>query len=178
MDKIACFTGHRKFDCPQKTVQQGIEQLIQVAIDNKVNHFWCGMAIGTDLLAAKVLACNGLPWTAIIPCLDQSSKWPKHYQKTYFALLSQASDDIILQSEYSSGCFNRRNAWMVKHSDLLLSVWNNKHTKGSGTYNTIRMAQKKGLTIVNFNPLTNSIVYFKPKPKPSTVSIQLTIQFD
>jgi len=177
MKKYACFTGHRdfsRFHTSLSSAEHAIAHLVEIAIQqHEISHFYSGMAIGTDLLAARVLCKLGLPWTAVIPCENQPNKWSKNWQKAYFSLLAQANSSIVLQSEYSRSCMNARNAWMVKRSDLLIAVWDEQKTKGSGTFNTVQMAMKKKIPLLLWNPSTLKVKNLKPKPK-----IQLSVQLN
>ena len=44
----------------------------------------------------------------------------------------------LLQTRYTPDCFDRRNRYMVDHSDLIIAVWNGSP---SGTGNTISYAK-------------------------------------
>ena len=63
----AFFTGHRDI----VNITDGINQLIDIALEREVTKFFNGMALGIDQLAAEVLIERQLHWTAVIPCKDQ-----------------------------------------------------------------------------------------------------------
>ena len=174
--KYACFTGHRKFqNINIEEVQMALLKLTKIALEDfSIEHFYCGMAIGADLLAASVLVSMKLPWTAVIPCLGQTDKWSWNCRKTYFELLNQSTSNVVLQQKYSPGCMNVRNAWMVNHSELLIAVWNERAVKGSGTTNTVNMAKKKRIPILVWNPETSEIKLLKPS---KVTQLQLTFNF-
>ena len=46
--------------------------------------------------------------------------------------------------EYSRGCFQIRNEWMVDHSAKVIAVFNGEK---SGTGNTVKYAARKGVKI-------------------------------
>lgn len=150
----AFFTGHRKID---SSVQSGIEQLIAIATEQGTQHFFIGMALGTDQLAAEILTKMQLSWTAVIPCRDQDSLWPLAQKRKYHQLQENASEVIYLAERYYQGCLNQRNLWMVQRSQLCLSVWDGR-TNG-GTFHAVTSARKRSLNIINFNPQTHTIEY-------------------
>ena len=49
--KSAFFTGHRN----AINIENAINALIDIAINQGINHFYSGMALGTDMIASKVL---------------------------------------------------------------------------------------------------------------------------
>lgn len=172
--KSACFTGHRIFDGVSPTeLEFALIQLIERSqLDFGITHYYCGMAIGTDMMAAKVLTNMGLPWTACIPCPEQADKWDSKCRKTYFSLLSQASGNVVTSAKYSRNSFMIRNSFMVQKSDLLISVWDEREREGSGTFGTVKLAQKKRIPILNWNPLAGKTKLFKPK-KPNLIQLDL-----
>jgi hypothetical protein len=64
--QTAMITGHRWFKYDIK-----VDKLITMALNQGVTKFLCGMALGTDQVAAEILVRRKLKWTAVIPCADQ-----------------------------------------------------------------------------------------------------------
>ena len=146
----AFFTGHRYITVYYKAE---INTLIDMALNQGVSEFLCGMAIGADLLAAECLVDRALSWTAVIPCTDQTERWTIHQQQRYRQLLDQANKQIVLYPEYKNGVMQARNLYMVKHSELCLAMYDNSNT--GGTALTVRMAQQHHKLIFQCNPQTN-----------------------
>ncbi|MCC3459809.1 MAG: DUF1273 family protein [Oscillatoriales cyanobacterium] len=147
----AFFTGHRGVG---RSVVKPINKLIDMAIAQGVTEFFSGMAIGTDLLAAEILTDRNLPWKAITPCPYQCIKWSKPYQNAYWQLLRSADAEIRISENYTPTCMMERNAYMVKHSDLCLAVWDGR--SNGGTYQTLKMALRAKKLIFAYNPQSNS----------------------
>jgi hypothetical protein len=55
----------------------------------------------------------------------------------------------VLTDHYDPAAYNRRNQWMVNRADLLVAFWNGR-IRGSGTANTVRMADRVGLPVIWF----------------------------
>jgi uncharacterized phage-like protein YoqJ len=161
--KSAFFTGHRTIPY---SVKLGIEQLIAIAQKEKIDHFYVGMALGTDQLAAQVLTKNSLPWTAVIPCRDQDKLWTPGQKAKYHQLIQQANERIYLADDYYTGCLNQRNLWMIQHSQLCLSVWDGR--RHGGTFHAVNNAQKKHLTVINFHPTKHWL-------EPVHIQLQLSL---
>ena len=146
----AFFTGHRYISVFYKSE---INTLIDMALNQGVSHFLCGMAVGTDMLAAECLVDRSLSWTAVIPCADQCEVWPSHQQQRYRLLLDQATKQIVLSPKYKDGVMQARNLYMVKKSELCLAMYDDSKT--GGTALTVRMAKQHQKLIFQCNPQTN-----------------------
>ena len=84
--KSAFFTGHRNVT----NIESQVNQLIQRAKQQGIEHFYCGMALGTDSIAARMLTAQNIPWTAVIPFIGQEADGQNHRRKntqnSYFIL--------------------------------------------------------------------------------------------
>ncbi len=142
MQKICCFSGHRKLSIEQKQIAViGLVGFIDIAIGKGYTKFISGFAEGTDLIAANIIAKNkirnkNLTLEAAIPYQKRLQSKGEDFQK----LLTKCSDINILQDEYSPDCFFKRDRYMVDNSDLLIAVWDGR--KHGGTYYTINYAKK------------------------------------
>lgn len=150
------FTGHRYIDW---TWKEKINQLIDIATEQGVNEYYIGMAIGTDLTAAECLTERHLKWTAVLPCKNQDKLWKIKERNHYAKVLKSAHKQIILYPEYSLGCMQARNHWMVNHSDICLAVYDGRPT--GGTALTVQMAFCRNLPIIAINPMNNQLVMHK-----------------
>ena len=72
-------------------------------------YFYCGMAMGFDLLAAEAalsLQCElkDLQVIAVVPFRGQSDRWGKEEQAKYDAILRIVDDVVVLSEQYYNGC--------------------------------------------------------------------------
>ncbi|MEG3933770.1 MULTISPECIES: SLOG family protein [unclassified Microcoleus] len=154
----AMITGHRWFD-----YNIPIDKLIKMAVKQGVTKFLCGMALGTDQVAAEILVRRKLKWTAVIPCADQHLLWKPREQSHYKKLLEQATDQVCLYKNYSPGVMQARNAWMVKRSDICLAVFSgDPHGVGGGTATTFEMARNHNLLIYQYVPAESQFLIVEP----------------
>ena len=158
-----CFTGHRPQhlawgwnenaeDC--RKLKRKIYDVAEALYDAGIRRFLCGMAIGCDTYFCEEILRLRERYTdvtieAVLPCEDQDSRWTRETRKRYHALLEACDRVIILQREYTPGCMQRRNVYMVEKSSVLIAVY--QGTAG-GTQNTVRYAQKHGLEAIMLYP--------------------------
>ena len=154
----AMITGHRWFDYVLP-----IDKLITMALNQGVTHFLCGMAIGTDQIAAEILIRRKLKWTAVIPCADQDKLWKPRQRSHYRKLLGQATKQVTFYSSYSPGVMQARNLWMVKRADICLAVFSgDPHGVGGGTATTVKMARDRNLLIYQYIPAESKFAIVEP----------------
>ena len=91
---------------------------------------------------------------AIVPCSNQSCKWNDKQISRYNSILKQCDKVVTLQDAYTSDCMQRRNRYMVEHSDCVVAVWNGTN---SGTSSTVKYALKNKLPVTVLHPNTYSV---------------------
>ncbi|MEB3190452.1 MAG: SLOG family protein [Snowella sp.] len=155
--KSAFFTGHRNYS----GLNDGINCLIDFAITQGVNHFYSGMALGTDLIAAKLLSDRHLKWTAVIPFWGQTARWSQTQQRQYEQLLPQATNKIVLYKDYCPQSYHERNDYMITKSAFCLAVYDGRPE--GGTASVIKKVKQLRKNLIVFNP------------KKGTFTRQLTI---
>lgn len=163
------FTGHRPQSLPFgfnesdprcKELKRRLRVLIREMIESGVTHFLSGMALGIDIYAAEIVLSlreefPEISLEAIIPCANQSCKWSKMQVFNYFTILKQCNKVVVLQDNYTPDCMNKRNRYMVEHSDCAIAVWNGSN---SGTGNTVKYALSKKLPVIMLHPYSYSVL--------------------
>lgn len=163
---VCMFTGHRpkgfpfgynERDSRCKKLKKALKKLIlnKIQEENTVA-FLSGMALGTDMFASEIVLelkrkFRNITLTAVLPCRTQSARWDKEATARYELILAKCDKVIILQDEYTPSCMNKRNLYMVEHSDCVIAVWSG--TEG-GTANTIRFATERYLPVTVLDPTT------------------------
>ena len=156
-----CFTGHR----PDKLgTRRDIDELrlqlhmrIVQAISEGFTDFYCGMAMGTDILAGELVIAlqrqyPELRLIAVLPFPEQSKGWPADWKRRWSALLYQADEQVVLYPSYRQGCFHARNRYMVDHAQRVIAVYNGSP---GGTRMTVEYARKKGVPVDLIVPQTS-----------------------
>ena len=146
-----CFTGHRpeKLRRIKPEIVKDLKKEILQATDEGFNVFISGMARGVDIWAAEIvlqLRADGKNVRLICACPYKGfeENWNIYWRLKYKSVLKEADYVKYVCPEYSRGCFQIRNEWMVDHSAKVIAVFNGE--KG-GTANTVKYASLKGLQI-------------------------------
>lgn len=153
MSQKACFfTGHRKISCDESLLVSYLREEILDQINGGATVFIAGGALGFDTLAAEQVIDMREDYDFIrlllyLPCTDQDEDWNDD-EKLRFEKIKAAADEIryITPGEYKVGCMKKRNRAMVENADCGISY---SVRKVSGTSQTIKMAQEKGIQVIN-----------------------------
>ena len=165
--RTAAFTGHRDY---RGSAPGELRRAVQALYAEGVRTFLCGMATGFDLAAAEAVlalrsACPGLRLVAVVPFTGQSARFGSEARSDYDRLLAAADEAILLADSYSTGCYHRRNDFLVSHAAHLVAWYDGR--KG-GTQYTFQQALRRGLHVVNLAPgMASQSELFGPLPPPS-----------
>ena len=147
------FSGHRTIAEDRKDeIRKKLRGKIRLLYAMGITNFYCGMALGFDMLAAEVVISlkaelPNLKLIAVIPYDGQNERWSAREQDRYWDILDKADDAILLSKHYFNGCLLRRNDYMLSHSCGLIAFFDGK-PKG-GTFYTCRKAKLMGMDIIN-----------------------------
>lgn len=153
--KSAAFSGHRTI--PEDKAETLQSQLIETIRDlhaKGYRTFFCGMAMGFDLMAAfsviYVRQQYGLDvrLIACIPFIGQESRFSEDDKFRYNTLLQAADEKVVIARKYSKYSYLRRNDFMLAHSTTLIAYHDPSQSKG-GTAYTIRKAIEMKKDVVN-----------------------------
>ena len=155
-----CFTGHRPGKLPWRyneedlrcvSLKARIADAVEAAYQEGFRHFLCGMALGCDLYFCEcVLRLRQMhpdvTVEAAIPCPSQAEGWPAEQRLRWQRLVAACDYETMVQQQYSPGCMQRRNRYMVDHASLLIAVHDGLP---GGTRRTIEYALRRGIGIVD-----------------------------
>lgn len=152
-DFAVCFSGHRQKKLPSEPLQRVLKSIllqeIQAAIRDGASTFYSGLATGIDLIAAETVIAQRLvhPHIRLIgvkPFAAQNQSLRGELHARCQAVEAAADTIICISPHYHRGCYRLRNQYMIDHSQCLIAVVSDMH---SGTGQTIRMAQKRGISL-------------------------------
>lgn len=150
-----CFTGHRpqKLRRTEKEIKADLESAIQQAITDGYTTFITGMAYGVDIWAGQIVVRlrkrnPALHLIAAVPFRGFEDRWSSDWKRAYQELLGQADSVKYICPGYNAGAYQRRNEWMVDHSNRVIAVFNGEP---SGTKNTIDYAERKNVAALLIN---------------------------
>ena len=147
------FSGHRLVP---RVLRKQVKNLLLKEIENAYSmgfrYFYCGMAMGFDLLAAEAAISlksklKELKLIAVIPHPDQTRLWDEKDKELYNKVLKKANRRILLSDSYSRDSLLKRNDYLLVNSSLLIAFYNGN--KRGGTYYTYRRALRKGMDVIN-----------------------------
>lgn len=153
----AAFTGHRYVPYDKYPLLKG---QIKLAIYNSyaqgIRNFYCGMAMGFDMLAAEAVLemktqLHDIVLSAVVPYRNQNERFSPSAQSRYTTILNKADHIIVLNEEYHTHCFFERNDYMVDRASLLIAYFDG--TPKGGTFYTCSKAKSKGMPINNLYTL-------------------------
>jgi len=166
MKKSVCFTGHRTIAEDKEKLSARLYTLLErLVTEQKITDFYTGGAVGWDALAALTVlklreSYPEVKLHLVLPCPfdEQSAKW-KEAQKEEHKYIASLADTKEFTSEHLvKNAMKIRNARLVElASDYCICYWNPKNYR-SGTGQTVRMAQRKGIEVINlFEMSANSV---------------------
>lgn len=157
MRKSACFTGHRSLTGDTTNLETRLYDILERAINKEsVTDFYAGGAVGWDELTARTVLklreiYPQIKLHLVLPCSneEQTAKWTKEQKTEFYCILGLADSVEYTSEHYYNGCMKVRNARLVELADFCFCFWDTNRQK-SGTAQTVRMAQRKKIMIINF----------------------------
>lgn len=150
--KSVCFTGHRKITVTESLKARLISRILLLVNDGFYD-FYAGGALGWDMLCEKAVtevreSRPEVRLHLVLPCPadEQTAKWNKSQKEDYQKILEAADDVQIISEHYTESCMKKRNARLIDLADCCVCYCK---VSRSGTGQTVRMAEKKGIIIFN-----------------------------
>ena len=148
------FTGHRKLSCDTAELSQKLYRRLEEEIQNEATDFNAGGAAGFDCLSSAVVLklqekYPHIRLHLILPCSneEQTKKMTEEEKVEFYRILNFADEVEYVSEHYYDGCMKKRNTRLIELADCCFCYWDGR--KRSGIGQTVRMAQKKGIIIIN-----------------------------
>lgn len=152
-EQSVTFTGHRFIPYGKLSILKvALKSIILELYAKGYNNYYCGMAMGFDLLSAEVILSlkteyKELRLIAVVPYCNQDERFSFADKRRYRSILNRADGTIILREDYCQGCLLRRNDYMLAHSNQVIAYFDGEN-KG-GTFYTCRNAQAESMPVIN-----------------------------
>lgn len=176
-EKTVCFSGHRPEKLPDGgnvsspvmgVIRSLLYQEIASAVDDGYTCFITGLARGIDLIAGEIVLefKRSHPQIALVAAAPYRSA-PKNLRSfekfIYGCIMNEAADVIYVSQEYSKGCMQKRNQFMIDNSSRLIAAVDSYK---SGTGQTIRLAEKAGIEVrvINITKINENAAEAKSSP--------------
>ena len=88
-----------------------------------------GLGLGAEQLGAEAAAAAGIPYVAVLAYPDPDAMWPASSRRRFRELLGGAAGQVLLQAkappsrQQAGAALRRRDAWLARHGDEALVVW-------------------------------------------------------
>ena len=155
--KSVCFTGHRSLkNVDYRSLKILLDDTICALVKKGATEFYCGGALGWDTICANMVLYLkkkkqlDINLHLVLPCKneDQTKKWSEEDKQTFYSILMHAETIEYVGSDYTKDCMKKRNARLVELADCCVAFYNTADAR-SGTGQTVRMAEDKGIEIIN-----------------------------
>jgi len=159
--RTAFFTGNYWIDT---NYRKQINGLIDMAIEQNIRQFLCGMTLGFDQVVADILIARRLPWTAVLPHPNIDRTWKTRQRSRFRKQLALATETVILYPQGFHGARGFALRHMVRKSDICLSIYTGNHwdserkTDRGGPGDVIDLAIANNLLVYRFNPLEKIVL--------------------
>lgn len=147
------FTGHRDACSPE--MRYKLLDTIEDMINRGADAFCTGGAVGFDTVAADCVLelQESYPWISlrlVLPCPPevQSQRFPADAKQKYYEILKAADATETVSPYYTDDCMKRRNQRLIELADVCICCYDPSRY-ASGTGQTVRMAEKKGIEVIN-----------------------------
>ena len=145
--ECCALTGHRKL--PPNFNRNVLFDELEGLVKSGYTTFFCGMAMGFDLLALSFLVelkeRYPLYLEACVPFKGQENSFSREDRLLYRELLLKCDCVTVLFDEYKNGCFLVRDRYMVDCADTLFAYC--VKASGGSAY-TVRYAKQTGRDVV------------------------------
>lgn len=141
------FTGHRVLRNDFNV--DNLNKVINSLLIKGFKTFLVGMAMGFDLKCAEILIEKKKEYNidiiACVPCKNQDKFFKKEEKEKYQEYLKKVDKIVYFSDEYTNGCMQIRNRYMVDNSSVLVAYL--KYFKGGALY-TVNYAKKQNKEII------------------------------
>lgn len=150
-DRTCCLIGHRTLSQNErKEVQRRLYIVLQKLMEQGIQYFESGGAMGFDLLAAGVVLelkklYPHIRLILVLPYENQERGWDEEAVRCYHTALEQADRVVYLQKEYLCGCTLRRNRYLVDNCGVCVAYCTRVF---GGTAYTVNYAKRVGIPIL------------------------------
>ena len=161
-ENTIAFTGYRHFTAHPQLSRSEVEGAMRDTLyellerehlESGVDTFLCGMAVGFDMLAAKVVLALRLRYpalrlVAVVPFEGQEVAFSEQEQETYRHILAAVDHTFIIEPQgYTPQSYHQRNNFLVEFSSKIVAYHNGNPR--SGTSSTLRKAANKKRAVAN-----------------------------
>ncbi len=156
-----CFTGHRHIKSSDMLqLKSVLDSTVTSLVKRGATEFYCGGALGWDTMCANMVLYLrkrkgfDIHLHLVLPCSneEQTAKWSDSDKKMFYDILKNADSVEYTAKSYTPTCMKQRNARLVELADCCVCYYDENNSR-SGTGQTVRIAQSKGIEVINLTEL-------------------------
>ena len=147
------FTGHRIAD---PAIRAALYDTIKRLAEDGADTFCTGGAAGFDTIAAEeVLRLKNeyphIKLQLVLPCSpkEQTRSFSREMKEAYVKVMRGADFMECVSQSYTKTCMKERNQRLIDLADVCVCWYDSVNRPYSGTGQTVRMAEKKGIRVIN-----------------------------
>lgn len=165
MKKSVAFTGYRPSKLPflndpfcdeYRKLRSALYEEYEKLVLRDYKFFLTGGAMGCDLMAAEVIlelrnkyGRRRVAHELCLPCINHDEKFDENSKRRLEEIKKKSMVTYVTNEEYTSGCMQKRNKYMVNTSSILVAVYDGL---SGGTKNTVEYAKRKGKKMIVIRP--------------------------
>lgn len=149
-----CFTGHRLIKST-RTLECTVKKEIKALIEGGVTDFYSGGTYGWEAMCelAVLKLRKKYPHVRlhlILPCpaKEHTAEWDVRRREVCYKIINSADSVEVVSAEYSEGGAKLRDMRLVAAADVCFCYCNENSGSG-GAAGVIRLAEEKGIEIIN-----------------------------
>ena len=164
MKMLSCaVTGHRptrfKFKCKENTsgckrLKKRLYDQFVLLYEKRVRQFYVGGALGVDMWAAEILlrlkerpGFEEVNLIVILPYDGHDVNWDER-SKTRMQFIRDHARVIVVSNIHDVDSYSKCNRYMIDRADYLVAIYDNVKNLRTGTMQTVKYAEDKGVPII------------------------------
>jgi hypothetical protein len=103
-----------------------------------------GLGLGSEQIAAEAAAASQVPYVAVLAYPGFDQVWPAASRLHFAGLLDGAAGTVVLDArepatrQAAGGAMARRDAWLARHADEAVVVWDGDDTAVGRSVRSLR----------------------------------------
>jgi hypothetical protein len=119
---------------------------------------YSSLAVGSDQIFAQAIIGRGEDLIAVIPASDYEGCFHGSELAIYRNLKEQASIVELHFPRSNEEAFYAAGKFIVERVELLIAVWDGKHSEGfGGTADVVAYARRESRAVTHINPFSKSV---------------------
>lgn len=166
----ACFPfGYDEEDPLCVTIKLTLLNQIMALYLSGVTIYYSGCSFGVDLWVAEIVISlmetrgyEDIELICVIPYEEQAKKWSPPLRERYYTMLEKSTQNIMVSSVYTKGCFENCRRFIIDHSNFMITVYDKQLDTTTKNNQYVLYALQKSSNIIHINP-NNAAVTFTIK---------------